>query len=104
MAKSGIMGRNRNNRLDVRYVLIAKKSHVNGDRKLGQIPRELSVPTVYCGIGINHQAYQGLPRWTRGNIAPIMRANAVIASAQRVTGRRHSASTIRRIAEISVPA
>ena len=39
-----------------------------------------------------------------GNIAPIISANTVITSAHRVTGRRHPASTSRRIAEISVPA
>ena len=39
-----------------------------------------------------------------GNIAPIIRANTVITSAQRVTGRRHPAFTSRRIAEMSVPA
>ena len=39
-----------------------------------------------------------------GNIAPIISANAVITSAQRVTGRRQPAFTRRRIAEISVPA
>src|ERR1051326_3201768 len=103
MAKSGIMGRIRNNRLDVRYVLIAKKSQVRGERKLGQMPRELRVPTVYCGTGISHHAYHGRPRWISGNIAPIVRANAVIAAAQRVTGRRHSAWTMRRMAEINVP-
>ena len=39
-----------------------------------------------------------------GNMAPIISANTVMASAQRVTGRRQPASTSRRIAEISVPA
>ena len=39
-----------------------------------------------------------------GNRPPIISANAVMTSAQRVTGRRHSAWTSRRIAEISVPA
>ena len=39
-----------------------------------------------------------------GNIAPIISANTVMTSAQRVTGRRHPAFTSRRIAEISVPA
>ena len=39
-----------------------------------------------------------------GNIAPIISANTVITSAQRVTGRRQPALTSRRIAEISVPA
>ena len=39
-----------------------------------------------------------------GNIAPIINANAVIISAQRVTGRLHVAFTNRRIAEINVPA
>ena len=39
-----------------------------------------------------------------GNIAPIISANTVITSAQRVTGRRQPALTRRRIAEISVPA
>jgi hypothetical protein len=36
--------------------------------------------------------------------APIARANTVIASAARVTGRRHPAWVSRRIAEIRVPA
>src|SRR4051794_27787343 len=39
-----------------------------------------------------------------GNRPPIISAKAVMNSAQRVTGRRHSALTSRRIAEISVPA
>ena len=39
-----------------------------------------------------------------GNIAPMISANTVMTSAQRVTGRRHSAFTSRRIAEMSVPA
>jgi hypothetical protein len=39
-----------------------------------------------------------------GNIAPIMSAKTVIASAHRVTGRRHCAFTSRRMAEMSVPA
>ena len=39
-----------------------------------------------------------------GNIAPIISAKTVIASAQRVTGRRQRAFTRRRIAEMSVPA
>jgi len=39
-----------------------------------------------------------------GNSPPIKRANTVIASAHRVTGRRHSAEVTRRIAEMSVPA
>ena len=39
-----------------------------------------------------------------GNSPPIISANAVITSAQRVTGRRQPALTRRRIAEISVPA
>ena len=37
-------------------------------------------------------------------MAPIISANTVITSAQRVTGRRHRAFTRRRIAEMSVPA
>jgi hypothetical protein len=39
-----------------------------------------------------------------GNIAPFIRANTVMASAHRVTGRRHLALTSRKIAEMSVPA
>ena len=39
-----------------------------------------------------------------GNRPPIASAKAVMASAQRVTGRRQSAPVTRRIAEISVPA
>src|SRR6266446_5007020 len=91
-AKSGMIGSARNNRLDNRYVLMAKKSHASGDRKFGQSPRSL-------GYGINHHASQGRPRWISGNMAPIDSANAVITSAQRVTGRRHVAFTIRSMAE-----
>src|SRR5580765_3941267 len=97
MAKSGIIGRRRNSRLPVRYVEIAKKSHTSGDRKLGQISRLL-------GYGTSQKNSHGRPRWMIGNIAPIISANAVITSAQRVTGRRQPAFTRRRIAEISVPA
>src|SRR5207247_949741 len=96
-AKSGIIGSSRKRTLPVRYVLIAKKSHTSGDRKLGQIPR-------WFGYGISQNASHGRPRWMIGNIAPIIRANTVIASAHRVTGRRHAAFTRRRIAEMSVPA
>ena len=39
-----------------------------------------------------------------GNIEPMSSAKTVIASAQRVTGRRHSAPVTRKIAEIKVPA
>src|ERR1051326_975087 len=96
-AKSGIIGRKRNRTLPVRYVLIAKKSQAAGDRKFGQICRSL-------GYGNSQNASHGRPRWMIGNIAPIISANAVMTSAQRVTGRRHPALTSRRIAEISVPA
>src|SRR3954466_3602538 len=97
IAKSGIIGRKRNSRLPVRYVLIAKKSQASGDRKLGQIIRRL-------GYGMSQKNSQGRPRWMIGNIAPIISANAVMTSAQRVTGRRQPALTSRRIAEMSVPA
>src|SRR3954465_3759656 len=83
--------------LPVRYVLIAKKSHTSGERKFGQIWRD-------DGYGISQKNSHGRPRWTIGNIAPIISANAVITSAQRVTGRRQRAFTSRRIAEMSVPA
>ncbi len=39
-----------------------------------------------------------------GKSDPTSRAKTVIASAQRVTGRRHSAPVTLRIAEMSVPA
>ena len=39
-----------------------------------------------------------------GKSEPVHSANVVIASAHRVIGRRHSAWTTRRIAEMSVPA
>src|SRR5690242_4208411 len=96
-AKSGIIGRNRNSTLPVRYVEIAKKSQTSGDRKLGQIIR-------WFGYGTSQKNSHGRPRWMIGNIAPIINAKAVITSAQRVTGRRQPALTRRRIAEISVPA
>src|SRR5439155_21601903 len=83
--------------LPVRYVVIAKKSHTNGDRKFGQMSR-------WLGYGMSQKNSHGRPRWMIGNIAPIISANTVITSAQRVTGRRHVAFTRRRIAEISVPA
>src|SRR5437588_7617181 len=92
-----MVGRNRNSELPVRYVEMAKKSQTSGDRKFGQISRSL-------GYGISQKNSHGRPRWMIGNIAPIISANTVIASAQRVTGRRHVAFTRRRIAEISVPA
>ncbi len=76
---------------------MAKKSHTSGERKLGQRSRAL-------GYGASQKNSHGLPRWMIGNIAPIISANTVITSAQRVTGRRHRALTRRRIAEISVPA
>src|SRR3982750_4632062 len=97
MAKSGMRGRNRKRRLPVREVEMAKKSHTRGERKFGQISRLL-------GYGISQKNSHGLPRWMIGNSPPIISANAVITSAQRVTGRRHPAFTRRRIAEISVPA
>ncbi len=96
-AKSGIIGRKRKSTLPVRYVLIAKKSQTSGDRRFGQIIRSL-------GYGNSQKASQGRPRWTTGNIAPIISANTVITSAHRVTGRRQPAFTSRRIAEMSVPA
>ena len=77
--------------------MIAKKSQTSGERKFGQISRLL-------GYGISQKNSHGRPRWMIGNIAPIISANAVITSAQRVTGRRQPALTSRRIAEISVPA
>ena len=42
--------------------------------------------------------------WQSGTMPPIRIEKTVIASAQRVTGRRHVALQSRRIAEISVPA
>ena len=76
---------------------MAKKSQTSGERKFGQICRSV-------GYGMSQKNSHGRPRWTIGNIAPIISANAVITSAQRVTGRRQPALTSRRIAEISVPA
>jgi hypothetical protein len=76
---------------------MAKKSHTSGDRKFGQSSRSL-------GYGASQNASHGRPRWMSGNIAPIISAKAVMTSAQRVTGRRHPASTSRRMAEMSVPA
>ena len=76
---------------------MAKKSHTSGDRKFGQMPR-------WFGYGTSQKKSHGRPRWMIGNIAPIIRAKTVIASAHRVTGRRHLALTSRRIAEMSVPA
>ena len=60
---------------------MAKKSQTSGERKLGQISRAL-------GYGASQKASHGRPRWMIGNIAPIISANTVITSAQRVTGRR----------------
>ena len=77
--------------------MIAKKSQTSGERKFGQISRLL-------GYGISQKNSHGRPRWMIGNSAPIISANAVMTSAQRVTGRRQPALTRRRIAEISVPA
>ena len=78
-------------------MVIAKKSHTSGERKFGQISR-------WLGYGTSQKNSHGRPRWMIGNIAPIISANAVMTSAQRVTGRRQPALTRRRIAEISVPA
>src|SRR5204863_5522754 len=92
-----MVGRRRNSVLPVRYVVIAKKSQTSGDLKFGQINRLL-------GYGMSQKNSHGRPRWMIGNIAPIISANAVMTSAQRVTGRRQPALTRRRIAEMSVPA
>ena len=77
--------------------MIAKKSHASGERKFGQIPRSL-------GYGNIQKASHGRPMWNTGMIAPIESAKTVMASAQRVTGRRQVALASRKIAEISVPA
>ena len=42
--------------------------------------------------------------WQTGMIAPMVTAKTVMASAQRVTGRRQVALARRRMAEMSVPA
>ena len=42
--------------------------------------------------------------WQRGMMAPIKSEKTVMASAQRVTGRRQVALVRRRMAEMSVPA
>src|SRR5208337_2429532 len=97
MAQSGIIGSSRKVRLPVRYVVMAKKSQTNGERKLGQIPRSL-------GYGISQKNSHERPKWMIGYCAPMASAKTVIASAHRVTGRRQPALTRRRIAEISVPA
>ena len=76
---------------------MAKKSQTSGERKFGQISRSL-------GYGNSQNASHGRPRWMIGNSAPIISANTVMTSAQRVTGRRQPAFTSRRMAEISVPA
>ena len=76
---------------------MAKKSQTSGERKFGQI-------MPLARIREQPEASHGRPRWMIGNIAPIISANTVITSAQRVTGRRQPALTSRRIAEISVPA
>src|SRR5918996_6360654 len=76
---------------------MAKKSHTSGERKFGQISRSL-------GYGTSQKNSHGLQRWMIGNSAPIISAKTVIASAQRVTGRRQRAFTSRRMAEMSVPA
>ena len=60
---------------------MAKKSQTSGERKFGQISRAL-------GYGASQKNSHGRPRWMIGNIAPIISANTVITSAQRVTGRR----------------
>src|SRR2546427_762837 len=83
--------------MPLKYVLIEKKSQTSGDRKFGKFCR-------FDGYGISQKNSHGRPRWMIGNSAPIISANAVITSAQRVTGRRQPAFTSRRIAEISVPA
>src|SRR5262249_1716649 len=87
----------RNTTLPIRYVLMAKKSHTSGERKLGQMRRSL-------GYGISQKNSHGRPRWMMGNRAPIMSAKTVMTSAHRVTGPRHHAFTSLRIAEMSVPA
>ncbi len=76
---------------------MAKKSQASGERKLGQMRRSL-------GYGISQKASHGRPMWQTGMIAPMESAKTVMASAQRVTGRRQVALARRRMAEISVPA
>ena len=58
----------------------------------------------WFGYGTSQKNSQGRPRWMIGNMAPIISAKTVIASAHRVTGRRQRAFTSRRMAEMSVPA
>src|ERR1700683_352017 len=76
---------------------MAKKSQASGERKLGQIWR-------WLGYGIIQKANHGRPMWQSGMMAPIKTEKTVMASAQRVIGRRQVALVRRRIAEISVPA
>src|ERR1700735_987045 len=76
---------------------MAKKSQASGERKFGHIWRSL-------GYGIIQKASHGRPMWHSGMMAPIITEKTVMASAQRVTGRRQVALVRRRMAEISVPA
>src|SRR5580698_4452630 len=76
---------------------MAKKSHASGERKFGHRPR-------WLGYGIIQKSSQGLPTWKTGTAAPMRMEKTVMASAQRVTGRRQVALQSRRMAEISVPA
>ena len=65
-------------------------SHSSGDRK--------------CGCRITFSARSGRPRSSSTLPTPKNSTSTVMTSAIRVIGRRHSACTMRRIAEISVPA
>src|SRR6201992_200614 len=76
---------------------MAKKSQASGERKFGQMWR-------WLGKGIIKKGSHGRPIWHNGMMAPISTEKTVIASAQRVTGRRQVAFVRRRIAEMSVPA
>src|ERR1700743_973165 len=76
---------------------MAKKSQASGERKLGQLWRSV-------GYGSIQKASHGRPMWHSGMMAPIKTEKTVMASAQRVTGRRQVAFVRRSIAEISVPA
>ncbi len=76
--------------LHVRYTVMLDTSQMSGDRR--------------CGCSSTFSARSGRPRSSSTLPTPKNSTRTVITSAMRVIGRRHSAWTSRRIAEMSVPA
>ena len=93
VAQSGMMGRSRNVTLPVMSLLIGQEIPDEGRAKIRP-------DASLARVRISQKNSQGRPKWMTGNCPPMTKANTVIASAHRVTGRRHVAFTRRRMAEI----